>query len=228
MIFPNLLVEPILQVADKTRLDASTSYVTPDEGTITLIEIDPDGSSGYIDVTDTGYLDWGYSTAGSKTATVRVTTDVGTNTKSETITVLSSADDKLFSSDQDLKLHVHDILKYVPPGKNSFKHIHRRAQSIILDDLDQQEIWDTEDNRLTKDAILDTQQVKEWSTYLTLRLIYEDLSNAIDDVFIEKAREFKAREAAARKRFIELDLDGDGEADEDEGERVFEGTVVRR
>jgi hypothetical protein len=80
--------------------------------------------------------------------------------------------------------------------------------------LDEKRIWDTQGNRLTLDAITDVVEVKDWSKFMTLRLIFEGISNATDDVFHEKALRYKALEVEARNRAaLRLDRDGDGETD---------------
>ena len=106
MIFPNLILENIVQENDKTRLDATKSFISKDEAAVTLVEIEPYTGAGYIDVTGTSskdwYLDWSYPTDGNKTVTVRITTDGGPVSSSKTIWIIDSVDDNLFSYDQDL------------------------------------------------------------------------------------------------------------------------------
>lgn len=213
-IFGNLELEETVQVDDKTRLDAQKTFITPDEAAITLVEIEPEASAGFIDVTSNQYLDWQYSTDGSKTVTLRVTTDGSPESFTKTLTIITAVDDKLFSSDAELIPFEPNLLDYVKEGRNSFLDVHRVSQSLILDWLDRQKIWDVNGDRLTVDAIVDIQEVKVWSKFLTLRLIFEGLSNAIDDIFFEKAERYKDMEKVARERAaLRLDLDGDGEED---------------
>ncbi len=81
-IFPNLKLEDIVQINDKTRLDASKSF-TADEAAVTLVEIEPESAAGFIDITPTVatnskqyFLDWSYSgTSRTVTVSVRITTD---------------------------------------------------------------------------------------------------------------------------------------------------------
>jgi hypothetical protein len=214
MIFPVIQLEASVQESDKTRLDATKTYVTPDEAAITLVEIEPHTGDGYIDVTTNLYLDWQYPTDGEKTVTLRVTTDGAPESLIKTIMVLSVADDKLFSSDQDLMPYEPELLNWVRAGRNSFLDVHRAAQDRIMTYLDEKRIWDTQGNRLTLDAITDVVEVKDWSKFMTLRLIFEGISNATDDVFHEKALRYKALEVEARNRAaLRLDRDGDGETD---------------
>lgn len=210
-IFPYIEHEDLVQVNDRTRLNSSKSYVTPDEAAITKIEVQPESSASFFDITSNKYLDYQYSSDGDKTVTVRVTTDGTPVTVSSTISVVTEADDKLFSKDADLTSHESEILKYVDKGRNSFKNVHRRAQSIILAYLDEHRIWDKDGNRLTKDDIVDIQEVTEWSKFTTLRLIFEDRSNGVDDLFQNKASLYEAYEQRARNRgTLRLDTNNDG------------------
>jgi len=188
----------------------------------------------YIDVTGASssdwYLDWEYGTdSGSPyTVTCRVTTDGVPVTSTDTIEVISAADDTLFSDDTDLIMHEADILKWVPSGRNSFLNIHRRAQERILAWLDEGGYTDSDGNRITKAAILDLQEVKEWSLFMTLRLIFEGISNAVDDVFDQKAKKYASREKEARSRDkLRIDFDGDGVIDTGEYFTI-ESPVLRR
>lgn len=214
MIFPVLKLEKVVQVEDQTRLDASKSYTTPDESSITLIEIEPEAAAGYFDVTAQQFLDYQYSTDGTKSVSLRVTTDGAPQTLSFSLEVISEADDMLFSGDDELTSHESDILEYVKPGRNSFLNFHRNAQDRIITWLDEQRITDNNGDRLTKAAIVDHEEVNDWSKFLTLRLIFASLSNSVDDLFQDKSREYKALEGIARNRSqLRLDKDGDGITD---------------
>jgi len=216
MIFPVLELEKTVQVDDKTRLDAVKSYITPDEAAITLIEIEPEASNGFIDVTSIKYLDWQYSTDGDKVVTVRVTTDGAPVTTSKTIPVVTAVDDYLYSGDEDLTAYESNIMDFVRPGRNSYLDIHRASQDRILRWLDEHRIWDVSGNRLAKEAIVDIEEVEAWSKFMTLKYIFESISNAVDDVFHDKAMRYKQLEEAARnKSALRLDRDGDGNSDDE-------------
>ena len=155
-IFPVLVAENKLQQYDKTRLDGTKSFISTGEASVTLIEIEPEDGEGFTTVTSDKYLDWAYETTGSKVVTLRVTTDGSPSTRTKTITVVSEADDKLFSKDDELVPHEPDIMNYVPDGRASFINIHRLAQDRIITYLDEKRISDTDGNRLTPSAIIDT------------------------------------------------------------------------
>lgn len=214
MIFPVIKLEDIVQVGDQTRLDARKSYTTPDEASITLIEIEPDTALGFLDITSSQYLDYQYSTDGTKTISLRVTTDGSPETVTKTLEITTEADDKLFSSDEELTSHEPDILEYVRAGRNSFLNVHRTAQDRILTWLDEKRITDTNGDRLTKANIIDIEEVNDWSKFMVLRMIFEGLSNSIDDIFSAKSQRYRELEAIARNRSqLRLDKDGDGETD---------------
>lgn len=231
MIFPNLEVESVLQVNDKTRISASKSYVSKDESAITLVEIDP-GDGTFRDVTGSNskdwFLDWEYSTDGTKTVLARITTDGAPVTKSYQIQVLSVANDNLFSGDGDLTALESDILNYVSKGRSSFLNVHRKAQSIILSEIDERGITNTDGTKILKSQIVDIEDFKKWSTYLTMWLIQQDLSNSVDDKFDQKAKFYKQRMDFHRERsFLRIDFNKDGSVSAGEKVSVRTARMIR-
>jgi len=201
--------------------DVSDSFVSKDEDSITKVEIKPSATDDYIEVTGTSssdwYLDWQYDTENTDGETITCRITVGTapsddsDTSTSTILVYSSSTDKLLSTDQDLVRHEPDILKWLPAGKNSFKYMHRLAQDRILQWLDRQGYTDLEGDKYTKAAMLDISEFTEWSKFLVLKLIFQGISNATDDVFQVKAKMYEAKEVEARNRiYFRLDIDGSG------------------
>lgn len=217
MIFPHLEIESIVQVNDKTRINAAKTYVSVDEAEITLVEIEPGAGAGYIDVTSTLYLDWQFSTDGNKVISLRVTTDGAPQSITKTLPIISVANDKLFSSDADLIAYEPKILQWVQEGRNSFLDVHRAAQDRILKYLDENKFWDVNGDPLTKDAIINISEFNDWSKFMVLKLIFEGLSNAKDDIFREKALIYEKKEFEARDRAVlRVDTNDDGEADNEE------------
>lgn len=232
-LFPKLFFEETVQVNDKTRLNASGSYVTKDEVALTSVEIETEAAAGFISVFDSNsknwFLDFEYATDGAKAVTVRVDNGSGPVTAAFTVNVVSAADDRLFSGDQDLLSVRHDILKYLPDGRSSFLNVHRKAQELILADLDERGITDVSGNKLDKADIVDLSEVNEWSTYLTLMLIFSDLSNAVDDVFDRDSKEYRSEMMRHRNRsFLRLDLNNDGNIDLGEGTGLKSLFLARR
>lgn len=214
-IFPVLEVEAVVQINDKTRLNASKSFKSKDNLPITLVEIEPESGSGYVDVTGSSakdwYLDWAY-TGASRTVTVSLRITASTTvTYTKTISVVTATDDKLYSGDSDITALESDILKWVPEGRASFLNVHREAQTKILDWLAEAGITNVDGDRITKDRIIDLDEVRSWSKYLTLSLIFRNISNSVEDIFDSKAKYYEtmAKDRADRTK-LRLDLDGDG------------------
>lgn len=241
-IFPSIEIEPILQSGDRTRINASKSFATKDVGAISKVEIDP-GTGTFIDVTNatdatdlsTAYLDFAHTVTitGTKTIQVRVTCGTGpsatTATATATMQIITAADDHLFSSDADLVSAEPDILRFVKEGRNTFLDVHRSAQDEIVRYLDEKGYTDAQLNPLTKNAIVDVNEVRLWSKFMALRMIFEGLSNTSDDVFRSKADRYEEREQTHRnKALLRLDIDGDGKTYQDEGVYIQSGNLFRR
>lgn len=232
-IFGVLDVEPKVQVNDKTRLQAKRSFVSKDEAAITLVEIDPDGTTGFIDVTGSSassyFLDWAYTTDGSKTVTLRITTDGAPVTTTETIEVVTAANDKLFSTDQDLLSYEKEVFDLLPDGHSSFNYLHRKVQTLILDWFNEQGYRTTDRSKITVDELLDTNEIRRWSESWVLHHIYKDNSNSVGDKFDEKAANYQSRAIDARDRSVfELDLNKDGEITVGEEINVTSVRLLRR
>jgi hypothetical protein len=227
MIFPILEIESQLRVNDKSRLDATKSFLSPDEASITLVEIEPEVGAGFIDVTNNLYLDWLYTTDGIKTISLRITTDALPTIITKDIEVLLEENDIVFSSDDDLLAHEDDILRYVRSGRSSYLDKHRLAKKRIVRWLSEQRIYDVDGNNLTDAAIMDVDEVNEWSKFYVLYLIFNSLSNAIDDIFAQKAVLYQGLAKDAQKRSaLRLDLNGDGVEDINKDARTYR--LIRR
>lgn len=218
-IFPKVQSDDIVQVNDKFRIDATRSFVAKGEAAITLIEIEPEAGSGFVDVTSASqkdwFLDWEYSTDGAKVVSVRITTDGAPITVTKTVTAITEADDKLFSSDDDLIALESDILKYIPEGRNTFKYMHREAQNQILEYLNKISRRSAAGGtRLDKTNIFNVDEVRYWSKYTVYRLLYDDFSTSVGDFFQQRSERFlKEEEFWKMQAGIKLDLDSSGSAD---------------
>jgi len=229
-VFPILEVEPIVQIGDKTRLDGLKSFVAPVDGDFDLIRIKPRAASNWITAT-AGFIDWVYSASGVETVTLYVQKNCpyASAEVEKNISIVTSAQDNLFSTDQDLRLHEPEILKWVVDGRSSFLDMHRRAQTLIMKWLDKEGYVDAFGNPFTKSAIVDVEEVKAWSTFLVLKLIFEGLSNAVDDIFDKKAKYYNGKMQEYRKKaLLRIDIDGDGEVENYEGITPAFGFVGRR
>jgi hypothetical protein len=223
MIFPSLRVESKLQTNDRTRLDGSKSF--EEKEPINEVKIQPEAGELFYDVTEQRYLDWQYATAGEKLVTIRLN---NYKESSKYITVVSPEDDKLFSSDQDIQACEPDIINFVKDGRNSYLDKHREAQFRILNHLNEKQIWNEQGQPLTKENIYNIDEVRLWSKYWALEIIYTGLSEDVDDIYQLKSEKYAAlREKAQNSALIRLDYDADGEYD-NRFVKKSQGIVVRR
>lgn len=221
-LFPKLTFENVLQVEEKTRLNASLSFVTDDEEILDVL-IEPESGNGFISVYNAGdnekwFLDWAYSSEGMTDVSVRIDAASGDKTKSYLmgINVLSVDDDALLSTDNDIIPFEPDILNYLPKGKNSFIYAHRKAQERIVSYLDEQRIWRADGSRYTKQDLVNVigddfkEQFRQWSSFETLLIIFESLQVSVGDIFQEKKVEYVAARNGSRSRSaLRLDQNGD-------------------
>jgi len=206
-LFCVLKNEKTVQVDDQTRLDARSSYANAGDA-ITQVEIDP-GDGTYIDVTSDRYLDTQYETDGDKTLRVRLN---ATEEKSFSLSVITEANDALFVDDSKLEVHEPDLLRYVRDGRNSYKDVHRRVQALILDWLDSNRFWKNNGDRFVIADLIDQQDFKEWATFWALQLIFQGLSDKLDDKWDQKADVYRQMAFDARERgTYRLDKNDDGE-----------------
>ena len=229
MIFTKLNTEGIVQELDKTRINVD-AFISGGAETITKIEIDPNNSGAFYDVTSNSYLDWAYPTGSIVTITARVT-DSGavSDTVNSTISVVSESTDNLFSKDTDLISYEVDLMRWVKSGRNSFIDKHRTAQIEILNELDANKIWKNDDEPYTAADIVLVSEFAELSKFTTLRIIFEGISNATDDIFADKARRYASLATTAKKRAtLRLDSNGDGVATTGERIDVLSGELRRR
>ena len=141
--------------------------------------------------------------------------------------------DYLFSDDLDLIALEADVVRFVPKGRATHLNIHRKAQDEIIDWLDRQGYRDDNGDALTKWNVTDRNQVRNWSSYMALRMIFQGVHNSTDDVFREKAEYYEKLEIQARNRAIlELALTKEdkekGTTTKEASPSVASGSLYRR
>lgn len=169
---------------------------------------------------------------GWRIASCKVTDNDETPTATEKhflLRVYTPEGDALWSSDADLQAHEDDIMKWVAPGRATFLNFHRSAQRKILQWLDRNGYTNVYDRKYRKRDVLDFSEFREWSTFQALVLIFGSISNAVDDVFDQKRKEYEKHLVHAQERAIlRIDSDADGVQDVTEGPSIGSGTLYRR
>jgi hypothetical protein len=230
-IFINISCDSTVQTGDKIRFDLSKSFVPRPFMTaadITKIEVSPVNDGSFVTIHDSTipllklsvkdwYFDWVYS---SQSAVIPLTTtqeisfrftasDLSTATKVQQVNLLTPVQDNLFSSDTDLIAHEPDILKWLPEGRSTWNYIHRRSQQRILSYLFEKGYKNLDGSPFTVAQILNKYDVKEWSTFMSLKIIFGSIINSKDDIFTEKSRFYENLEGKANKTDVRIDLNKD-------------------
>ena len=197
---------------DKLRIDVSGSFLAPALVFATVShEISVDAGVTWYNITDKKYVDWIFTTAGTKTISLRLTTtEPASQIFTRDITVLNLATANLFSLDFDLYVHEPEIDQYRPKKWSSWNLVHLRAQDWIIDMLDEKGIFAEDGSKYTVADIMDKQQVKQLSVYKTLQFIFEGNSNIAGDLFSVKAAQYNelANKKASRSQ-LSLDFNKD-------------------
>ncbi len=219
MIFLSCIRESLVQVNDKTRIDVSKSFVSGSG--ITAISIKPEASGAFIPVYNSNqakwFLDWAYATSGTKVITVQATDGVSTVSQNFELEVITEEDDNLYSSDEQIFAIESELKRYIPDGRNSFKNIHREAQSRILNYLDRKRIWSSNGEPYSKDQVNINGELSKWSLYEAMFIIYSDLFVSVGDKFAEKINQYKDLRNSERDRAsIRIDKDNSGTFDSNE------------
>lgn len=237
-IFGIIECDLVVQENEKIKIDCSKSFITQDEDPVTMVEIEPYSGSGFINVTPTPanavasyYLDYIYSSAGSKVISLRITTDGAPVTVTKTITVITALVDSLFSSDNDLRAIEVDIMKWLPKGKSTWNFVHRKVQEKILTELYKSQIMANNNVKLTATEVIDKAEVREWATYLALSIIFYSISNSVDDIFVRKAMAY-GKQASEYMNYsmnvLALDYNKDGNLTSAEKLDFRSASMVRR
>ena len=224
------LYQSKVQISEKVRIDVSKTFAFPGRSISTIV-IKPDNSQDdSYDVTSNGYLDIAYPSEGTKTIHVTLTLDnAETVALAKDITVVTESNENLFSTDPELISHEPDVCNYLPEHSADYRYCHRLAQDRIMTIIDERGITDNDGNRLTSADVKDIEECNDWSKFLVLQYIFESLSNAVDDIFHEKAMRYREMvKQASSRAFLRLDYDNDGTLESTERGSTVSGRIIRR
>lgn len=230
-IFPIIKSDDKVFTGDKIRVDVSQSFLTPGLTLATVgLEVSFDAGATWFDVTTKKYIDYVFSTAGTKTVQARMSTTAPSNAiVSKDITCINIATQSLFSKDSDLYQYETEIDQYLPKKWSSWNLIHLQAQEWIMDLLSEQRIFDENGDKYLVADLLDKQEVKQLSVAKALELIYESNINIPNDLFTQKRDKYKEMVSQKASRST-LTLDFNKNTTSDEGERtdLHSVTLFRR
>lgn len=220
MIFPKIDTDTLMQIQDMFRIDATKSFATAGE-VITEVNIYPDfdNSPGvFFDVFEEDqecwFLDWAYETAGDYNIRLDIVTATDNKIIEMGVTAVTVEEDNLLSDDSMLYSYEHELNKYIPFGRNSWKYLHRKAQEEILDYLYRNAIVNPDGTKIEKSQLIGD-KLEKWSTFETLIFIFQDIKTSNSEAFNEKLTDYYEKRASARKRYlIAYDSNKDGNVDE--------------
>lgn len=248
-IFIAVNYDDVCQVGDKIRFDLTKSFVARPKVTgvdITKIEVSPINDGNYLTIHDSSipaiklavkdwYFDWVYKTQDDASPghiqeiAFRFTaSDSSTETVIKEFSLLTAAQDNLFSTDNDLISHEPDILKWLPDGRSTWNYIHRRCRDRILSYLFEKGYKNSDGTPFDKDQILEKYDAKEWSTFMALKIIFGSITNSKDDVFLQKAKFYETLEGRAATTDIRIDINKDNITGAGESVNMNGPLLIRR
>lgn len=247
-LFINVKSDISVQLGDKIRFDLSSSFVSRPGVTavdIVRIEVDPLSTGVFITIHDSTipalkfapkdwYFDYVYADKAEAVSSIqsidfRLTdSDATVKTSSRDTLLMTKAEDNLFSSDDDLIYYEPDILKWLPSGRSTWNYVHRRAQARILSYLFEKGYKNENGSAYLKTQILDKYDMKEWSTFMTLKLIFGSMINSKDDVFAQKSAFYENLEGRANTTSVRVDINSDGIQSVEETVSLDGPRLVRR
>lgn len=164
-----------------------------------------------------------------KQITVSANIGAGDTVITHDMLVISATSDRLWSTDPMLKTHEPRILKWAVAGRNTFKDVHRLAQTQMLAWMDKEGFIDVFHDKYTKQRVILPEEFEQWSKFTTLALIFDGLSDKEDDFFFKKARRYQGKGKFFRDRaVVRIDIDQDGDVETHEQIDITHATVKRR
>jgi hypothetical protein len=216
MIFPIIKSEDKVFINDKISFDFQKSFLTPDESfaSPTSHEASFDAGATWIDCTSKKSIDYIFATPGAKIVQLRITANSGTEEVSKTVTALDYVTQKLFSTDTDLYRYEPEIDNLMPKKWSSWNLVHLEAQKNFIDWLDEKRIYNERGEKYAVADLTDLEQVRQYSIFRTLEIIYAGTFSVSGDVFKDKFTKYQtmANDKLA-KSTISLDFNKNGNAD---------------
>lgn len=186
--------------------------------------------------TESGFIEWDRNQTDEAKTTVnslekywyRISTDTTTTS------LIFRALNLLFSSDVNIKEEAPYLLSsdYWPSEETSFVNYHQAARNEIIQRLRNEgySAYNTVSGHKDLDIfdLNDYKQLQEASKYLVLSKIYFYLSDAPEDKYIQRSREFKSMyNDAFRTFFLSVDANDDGLQSKSEKSAFKSGVITR-
>lgn len=139
----------------------------------------------------------------------------------------------VFCDDEDLKRELFEIDQYLPSGQSS--HIltleacrDEIVQSLNLYGKSKKDATTERESDISVFDLLDFSEVKLASTYLALAKIMMNVSDQVDDAYLQKSQMYRSKyNDILSNMSIRIDADDDGIDDKIERENQYYGVVKR-
>lgn len=235
MLFPNAIIDSLVQICDMFRIDASKSFHGSGE-ILTNVNIYPDFVNNPADVynvyvedcPEDWFLDYAYEADGDYTIRVELVTASESKFKDYSITAVTEAEDNLQSNDAMIFALESELKKYMPEGRNSYKYLHREALVKMLDYMYRNGIYNPDGTRIEKSQLIGD-KLSEWSKYETMVLIFQELKTSNVELFNEKIEDYEEERDNARAIYkFEYDSNKDAVVDDTDKTTATRPTHFRR
>lgn len=136
-----------------------------------------------------------------------------------------------FSDDTDLREEYPNIMDHTPDGQTSFVGFHQASRKDIISYFRNQGklINGLSPKKVDQFDLLDFEEVREASKFLTLHKIFMWLSDGIDDKWYQKAQDFGKKYSDKINLFyLSLDENDDGLEDASEKNAIKSVRIIRQ
>lgn len=139
----------------------------------------------------------------------------------------------VFSDDTDLKREFFEVNQFLPAGQSSHIMTHEAARDEIIQALNQksEQIIDGNtgwEKNISAFDLLNVGQIKLASTYLVLSKIFLNVSDEVDDLYMEKSKIYRSKyNDIINNVTLEIDHDDDGKYDRIERNTFSYGLIKR-
>ena len=142
----------------------------------------------------------------------------------------------VFSDDNDLKEEYPSVMGMLPDGELSFINFHVasrkdilsyfRAQGKLIEKADKNYVTT---KKIDQFDLLDYEELRDASKFLTLSKILKWVSDANDDKWYQKAKDYEVKYSEKINAVnLSLDKDDDGKVDNNELNAIQSITIVRQ
>lgn len=137
----------------------------------------------------------------------------------------------VFSDDTDLKSAYPDVMEYLHDGQTSFISYHQSARDFIINYLRNKGKTVSKYGvykMLDQFDLHNYEEMKQASKYKAMAMIFFNESDAVDDKWYQKAKDFdRLYGEAISMDFLSIDANNDGKVDESENQSVQFVKIMR-